>query len=231
MPHSSQSEFLTKSNNESLFLIESLSKYAIGEINFIDSDENKVRSLNQHQENDIALLGNPISSEFLEIAGINRRDSSTIFVAMTLEDSVNLVSCQIALKQYNVDDVISLVNNQENIGLFHSCGITNTIYAENSAVELIVNASGIILPLNLMDINPKGTALWSIEIPSTSLIIGKNLSDIKIPFRAVILGKVDNKGNPYEAADIEYIEENDKLLIISSTRNKDSMARFFQGEI
>ena len=217
-------------NNESLFLIESLSKYAIGEINFIDSDENKVRSLNQHQENDIALLGNPISSEFLEIAGINRRDSSTIFVAMTLEDSVNLVSCQIALKQYNVDDVISLVNNQENIGLFHSCGITNTIYAENSAVELIVNASGIILPLNLMDINPKGTALWNIEIPPTSSIIGKNLSDIKIPFRAVILGKVDNKGNPYEASDIEYIEENDKLLIISSTRNKDSMARFFQGE-
>ena len=54
-------------NNESLFLIESLSKYEIGEINFIDSDENKVRSMNQYQENDIALLGNPISSEFLEI--------------------------------------------------------------------------------------------------------------------------------------------------------------------
>jgi len=85
------------------------------------------------------------------------------------------------------------------------------------------------MPLNLMDIPSKGTAVWSVEIPTKSLLIGVDINNLNIPFRALILGKIDNKGNPYDSSESLDVQEGDSLIIISSIRNKDSMIRFFQG--
>tara|TARA_B110000438_G_scaffold181404_1_gene173316 strand:+ start:1767 stop:2453 length:687 start_codon:yes stop_codon:yes gene_type:complete len=216
-------------NEESLNLLSILTDFGINDVIFIDSDKYKVKNLNSYSDNNIAIFGNPVSPEFLESCGVNRDETDTIFVSVTRDDSINLISCQIAKYKYKAFEVISLVNQSENRSLFSSVGIDNIIYPDSTLVDKIINSSGGSIPLNLMDIPSKGTAVWSVEIPSSSVLIGTDINNLNIPFRALVLGKIDNKGNPYDSSEKLDIEAGDSLLIISSIRNKDTMVRFFQG--
>ena len=109
-------------------------------------------------------------------------------------------------------------------------GINELVLKEKSITESILNTAGVSLPIKLMDIQSKGTSVWSIKIPAGSSIIGKDISKLKFPFRAIILGKIDNKGNPFQSTENIDIEQDDTVLIISSNRNEESMTRFFQGK-
>ncbi|MBM01809.1 MAG: hypothetical protein CL762_03730 [Chloroflexi bacterium] len=217
-------------NDESRALYEDLLDHNLDDVIFIDSNRELVNDLNYKSDSPIAYLGNPISPEFLEFVGINREDSEAIFVSMTDSDSVNLISCEIAKLKFELSQVISIVNSKENVPLFNAYGISELVLREKSIIEIILNTAGVTLPIRLMDIQLKGTSVWSIRIPSGSEIIGDDLSKLKIPFRAIILGKIDSKGNPYQSTENIDIEEDDTILIISSNRNEESMTRFFQGK-
>ena len=217
-------------NDESQILYEELLNHGLDDVVFIDSNKELVSNLNYKSENLIAYSGNCISPEFLEFIGINRENSQTIFVAMTDSDPSNLISCEIAKLKYELSEVVSIVNNRENLPLFNAYGINELVLKEKSITELILNTAGVSLPIRLMNIQSKGTSVWSIKIPPRSSIIGNDISKLKIPFRAIILGKIDNKGNPFQATENIDIEEDDTVLIISSNRNEESMTRFFQGK-
>ena len=216
-------------DNESFTLYNELLDYGFNDIVFIDSDMEKVKNFNDKFSNTIAFFGNSGSPEFLEFAGINRVNSETIFVAMTNNDSVNLISCEIAKLKYDLSNVVSVVNSRENLPLFNAYGITELFFQGRSILELIVNSAGVTLPVSLLDIRSKGTSLWSIKIPKDSNAIGMDLSKINLPFRAIIFGKIDSKGNPFQSTENIDIEEGDNILIISSNRNEETMTRFFQG--
>ena len=216
-------------DDESITLYSELQGYGFEDIVFIDSDLNKVMDLNSKFANTIAFYGNSGSPEFLEFIGINRSNSETIFVAMTPSDSINLISCEIAKYKYNLDNVVSVVNSKENLPLFNAYGITELFFQGRSVLELIINSSGITLPISLLDIRNKGTSLWSIKIPKGSSAIGMDLAKLNLPFRAIIFGKIDSKGNPYQSSENIDIEEGDNILIITSSRNEETMTRFFQG--
>ena len=216
-------------NEESINLVSTLTEFGINDVIFIDSNREKVEDLNSYSNSNIAIFGNPVSPSFLELCGVNRAETDTIFVSISSHDHVNLISCQIAKYKYGVFEVISLVNQSENRLLFSSLGIDNVIYPDNSLVDKIINSSGASIPIQLMDIPLKGTAIWSVEIPSESSLIGIDIKNINTPFRALILGKIDNKGNPYDSSENLDIEEGDSLILVTSLRNKETMVRFFQG--
>tara|TARA_B100001121_G_scaffold127345_1_gene111612 strand:- start:607 stop:1299 length:693 start_codon:yes stop_codon:yes gene_type:complete len=216
-------------DNESITMYKELLEYGFEDIIFIDSDINKVKNLNDKFANTIAFYGNSASTKFLEFAGINRSNSETIFVAMTSSDSVNLISCEIAKYKYKLENVVSVVNSKENLPLFNAYGITELFFQGRSVLELIINSSGITLPISLLDIRNKGTSLWSIKIPKDSNAIGMDLAKLNLPFRAIVFGKIDSKGNPYQSTENIDIDEGDNILIITSNRNEETMTRFFQG--
>ena len=216
-------------DNESITMYKELLEYGFEDIVFIDSNINKVRNLNNKFANTIAFFGNSSSTEFLEFVGINRINSETIFIAMTPSDSVNLISCEIAKYKYKLNNVVSVVNSKENLPLFNAYGITELFFQGRSILELIINSSGITLPISLLDIRNKGTSLWSIKIPKDSNAIGMDLAKLNLPFRAIVFGKIDSKGNPYQSTENIDIEEGDNIFIITSNRNEETMIRFFQG--
>ena len=131
--------------------------------------------------------------------------------------------------KYNLVNIVSIVNSKENLSLFNAYGITELFFQGRSILEVIINSAGVTLPVSLLDIRNKGTSLWSIKIPKDSNAIGMDLSKLNLPFRAIVFGKIDSKGNPYQSTENIDIEEGDNILIISSNRNEETMTRFFQG--
>ena len=215
-------------NSESIILYQELVNYGFEDVVFIDSDIEKVKDFNDTSDS-IAFFGDSSSPDFLEFVGINRVESETIFVAMTESDSINLISCEVAKLKYKLNNVVSVVNSKENLSLFNACGISELFFQGRSILELIVNSSGVTLPVSLLDIRNKGTSLWSIKVPKNSNSIGMDISKLNLPFRAIVFGKIDSKGNPYQSSENIDIEEGDNILIISSNRNEETMKRFFQG--
>mgnify|MGYP001171643122 CR=1 FL=1 len=215
-------------NSESIILYQELVNYGFEDVVFIDSDIEKVQDFNDASDS-IAFFGDSSSPDFLEFVGINRVESETIFVAMTESDSINLISCEVAKLKYKLNNVVSVVNSKENLSLFNACGISELFFQGRSILELIVNSSGVTLPVSLLDIRNKGTSLWSIKVPKNSNSIGMDISKLNLPFRAIVFGKIDSKGNPYQSSENIDIEEGDNILIISSNRNEETMKRFFQG--
>ena len=215
-------------NSESIILYQELADYGFEDVVFIDSDIEKVKDFNDTSDS-IAFFGDSSSPDFLEFVGINRVESETIFVAMTESDSINLISCEVAKLKYKLNNVVSVVNSKENLSLFNACGISELFFQGRSILELIVNSSGVTLPVSLLDIRNKGTSLWSIKVPKNSNSIGMDISKLNLPFRAIVFGKIDSKGNPYQSSENIDIEEGDNILIISSNRNEETMKRFFQG--
>ena len=216
-------------DSESINLYQELLGYGFEDVIFIDSNIDKVKDMNDKFSNTIAFFGNSGSPEFLEFVGINRVNSETIFIAMTQSDSINLISCEIAKYKYDLKNIVSVVNSKENISLFNAYGITELYFQGRSVLELIINSSGITLPISLLDIRNKGTSLWSIKIPKDSNAIGMDLARLNLPFRAIVFGKIDTKGNPFQSTENIDIEEGDSILIITSNRNEETMTRFFQG--
>ena len=215
-------------NIESIILYQELVNYGFEDVVFIDSDIEKVKDFNDTSDS-IAFFGDSSSPDFLEFVGINRVESETIFVAMTESDSINLISCEVAKLKYKLNNVVSVVNSKENLSLFNACGISELFFQGRSILELIVNSTGVTLPVSLLDIRNKGTSLWSIKVPKNSNSIGMDISKLNLPFRAIVFGKIDSKGNPYQSSENIDIEEGDNILIISSNRNEETMKRFFQG--
>ena len=142
------------------------------------------------------------------------------------------------LLNHGLDDVVFIDSNKELVNNLNHKSQNLIAYSGNptspefleSITESILNTAGVSLPIKLMDIQSKGTSVWSIKIPAGSSIIGKDISKLKFPFRAIILGKIDNKGNPFQSTENIDIEQDDTVLIISSNRNEESMTRFFQGK-
>ena len=89
------------------------------EVIVIDSDKNKTDILNEALGK-ICVLGDGSSMDVLEEAGLTRTD---MFIATTGEDHINLIACQIAKGNFEVQSTVSMLNEANNGKLFDMAGI------------------------------------------------------------------------------------------------------------
>ena len=69
---------------------------------------------------------------------------------MTSSDSVNLISCEIAKYKYKLENVVSVVNSKENLLYLMHMESLNYFFKEGQCCNLIINSSGITLPISLL---------------------------------------------------------------------------------
>jgi len=84
----------------------------------IDQAENRCSEILEHYDV-LAITGNATDKSILEDAGIDRADS---VVATTSDDAVNLMTCWLA-KRFDVQNVVSIVNQIEHSELFKEVGV------------------------------------------------------------------------------------------------------------
>jgi trk system potassium uptake protein TrkA len=84
----------------------------------IDQNEERCSEILEHYDL-LAITGNATDKSVLDDAGIDRADS---LVATTSDDAVNLMTCWLA-KRFNVENVVSIVNQAEHSDLFKEVGV------------------------------------------------------------------------------------------------------------
>ena len=162
----------------------------------------------------IALQADGTNPNSLEKAGIRRAD---LLIAVTGDDSSNLIGCQVAKLSFNIPKTIALVNNPENETLFQQLG-----------VDVIINHTDVILQ-DLEDSIPNAhkpsffemplsensqRKIFRVHVELESNVIGIKFSDIQLPEDTSLLMMIDGRGNPKIIDANTTIDIGDELIFI-----------------
>lgn len=98
----------------------------------VDNNSSSFKSLGL-SFNGLTVTGVPIDQDVLKQAGIETAD---VFIALTPDDNVNIMACQVAKEIFNVPQVLARIFNPEREDVFHHFGL-DTICPTNVTVDVI----------------------------------------------------------------------------------------------
>lgn len=157
------------------------------DIVIVDSDKSMFKALG-NDFNGITIAGVPIDQDVLKQAGIETADA---LAAVTPDDNVNIMACQVAKEIFKVPRVLARIYNPEREYVFHQFGL-ETICPTNLTVDAI---RSVILGDNEISTHTIANTniLFRYEKVSKSNE-GKKLTEIKPGKNSLVFGVI-RKGN------------------------------------
>lgn len=102
------------------------------DIVIVESDRNALKLLSP-DFNGVTIVGVPIDQDVLKQAGIENADA---FAAVSPDDNINIMACQVAKEIFKVPRVIARIYNPEREHVFHQFGL-ETVCPTNMTVDVI----------------------------------------------------------------------------------------------
>lgn len=129
------------------------------------------------------VYGNGTKPYVLEDAEINNMD---IAIALSHQDDVNLISCELCKKMFHVKQTVAIVSDIGKSRFFYDMGVDRVVCATDMIVREIeqqafIDNIAITIPFSNDDI-----VINEIKIPDNSPVAGKCLHEIDLPQNAVI---------------------------------------------
>lgn len=192
------------------------SKFAIAmseeghDVVIIDNDKKAFKAL-EHKFNGITITGVPIDQDILKQAGVENAD---VLIAVTPDDNVNIMVCQVAKELFNVPKVLARIYNPERENVFRQFGI-QTICPTVISVDVI---KSIILGEKLISRYLAGTSVISFrnEKISGSGLVGKRVNSLRPGDNEYIFGYIRND-KFYFSDSSEKLKEEDILVVASKS--------------
>ena len=147
-------------------------------------------------------------------------------IAVTGKDEDNLISCQLAKRNFKVKKTIARVNNPKNIKVFERLGVDTAVSSTSVIADLIeheVDYKGV---TTLMRLKDGKIVIYEVNLPSTSPKIGKNLKDVKIPAECIITSIIRRDEVIIPNA-LTVLNPNDIIIIVSSVDNNELIYNCF----
>ncbi|MXW34454.1 MAG: TrkA family potassium uptake protein [Chloroflexi bacterium] len=159
-----------------------LYSHADYEILLVENDRGRAEML-RDELGELCVHGDGTEVTFLESIGVSRAD---VVIAVTGDDSHNLIACQVAQHSFGVSRTIARVNNPRNERLFQTLGIESTVSAA-SAVLAQIEAD---LPaqsfIPLLRLRASGLEVVDLHVQPRSRAADVALRDLDLPDDAVI---------------------------------------------
>jgi trk system potassium uptake protein TrkA len=180
------------------------------DIVIVDNDKNAFKAL-RHDFKGIKIVGVPIDQDVLKQAGIENADA---FAAVTPDDNVNIMACQVAKEIFKVPRVIARIYNPEREHVFHQFGL-DTICPTNLTVDVI--RSKILGESGSSHHTISGEAFTFKKEPVKREYEGKKLNAVKLRNESQIFGIIQNGAFGFPNQDIK-LKKGDCLIIAYLTR-------------
>jgi trk system potassium uptake protein TrkA len=158
-------------------------------------------------------------------AGCQRADA---VIAVTGEDPVNLIICQLAKWKCGVPRVIARVNDPKNEIVFKALGIDETISSTRVLMGVIEQElpTGGFLPL--MPLTGSHLELIEAEIAAGTPSAGKTIGALGLP-RGAAVGGVVRKGGVLHADDDTALEVGDRVIVLAPTKDEADVRKVLFG--
>jgi trk system potassium uptake protein len=171
----------------------------------IDNDSNKFKNLGEDFKG-LTVVGIPIDKEVLKSAGIENADA---FAAVTPDDNINIMACQMAKELFKVPRVLARIYNPEREHIFHHFGL-ETLCPTKITVESV---KALIMDEQM----PKTISLGNDSVNFREIEVedkweGKELNDIIVEDDEMIFGIVRDKHFIFNKLGLT-INRNDKIVL------------------
>ena len=171
----------------------------------VDNDKDAFKALGP-DFNGMTVTGVPIDQDVLKQAGIENADA---FAAVSPDDNVNIMACQVAKEIFKVPRVIARIYNPEREHVFHQFGL-DTICPTNLTVDVI--RSKILGELSSSHHTIAGNAFTFKKEPVSREYEGKKLNDVKLKNDSQIFGVIQNGTFSFPNPDTK-LNKGDSLII------------------
>ncbi|BBJ27818.1 potassium channel family protein [Athalassotoga saccharophila] len=194
-------------------------------ISIIERDPVKCARIAEEMGNVNVINGDGTEVKDLREAGAEDAD---VIAAVTGKDEVNLISCQIAKKNFNIPKTIARVNNPKNEVVLKSLGVDNVVcstafIANVIEQEVVLGAIRSLLTFYHGDLN-----ILEIKVPHNSPSNGKRIMDIKLPRDSIII-TVIKADKPIVPRGDTQIDEDDLVIIMSRKDKIDEIKAILVG--
>ena len=170
--------------------------------------------------------GDACEARTMEEAGAGRADA---VISVTGEDEDNLVICQMAKKRFNVARTIARLNNPKHELLFQKLGIDVTVSPTKAILSLIESELPGTHFINLMTLKRAGLEIVEMALPSTSPVVGRMLSQIKLPRRCNLALIIRDK-EPIFPDGETVLQVNDDVYALVTREAEEELRKTFGAE-
>jgi len=194
------------------------------EIMVIESDRRRAQFIEEHLGS--VVINAPADEGRYQIeAGCERADA---VLAVTGEDPVNLIICQLAKWNCHTPRVIARVNDPKNEIVFKTLGIDETISSTRVIMSVIEQElpTGGFLPL--MPLTGSELELIEAEIAAGTPPAGKTIRALGLPSGAAV-GGVVRKGTVLHADDDTKLEVGDRVVVLAPTKDEAGVRKALFG--
>jgi trk system potassium uptake protein TrkA len=154
-------------------------------------------------------------------------DRSDVLVAATSDDEDNLVVCMLAKYEFKIKKVVGAVRNPKNQWLYNrSWGVDVSIDSAQLVANLIEEEATLCDIVTLMKLRQGEIIVTEYRVPSTSKVLGKVVTEIKLPERTIV-GAVIRGTEIFANKPDVTIEADDELLLVTNPDVVDSLPSFF----
>jgi len=153
----------------------------------------------------LKVTGVPIDQDVLKRAGIERADA---FAAVTPDDNINIMACQIAKELYKVKRVIARIYNPARESVFHQFGL-DTICPTNISVDVI---RSIVLNETLPERYTVGSNTITFHHRSAGADAGRKARELALRPNERLFGVLRRNDFLFSAPDL-VLERGDSLVI------------------
>ena len=167
--------------------------------------------------------GDGSTKRALAEAGADRCDS---IIAVTGEDEVNLIICQMAKRIFNVKKTIAKVNNPKNVDTIRFLGADIAISSTDNIIKQMEREVDNSRIKELMPINGKA-AVFEVILPENYVYSGRIIADIKLPEGCNIISITRGEDLLIPRGGTKLMS-NDQLLIVSSLNAANEVRRMLK---
>jgi len=173
------------------------------------------------------LFGDPTKAYTLDDANIQGAD---VLIALSENDIDNYVACITAKKLFDVKRVVSVVRNPKRVDLFRALGIDSVISSTYLLGESIKNESIIEDFIKTISIENEKIVITEIKVEPDFNLVNKKIKDANLPPH-LIISCIYREPKAIIPNGETIIESQDKLVIVSTLEDTDSMIEFIQKRV
>lgn len=175
----------------------------------VDNDNNSFRSLSPDFSG-VTITGVPIDQDVLKKAGIETADA---LAAVTPDDNVNIMVCQVAKEIFKVPRVVARIYNPAREHVFHEFGL-KTICPTNITVDVIKAMILGTTDASEYMIGEEEVVFTYEKVQNTN--VGRKITSIKAGNNSFLFGAI-KQGKLY-FANSEVTLDRDDILVFASKR-------------
>ena len=199
------------------------------DVSIVDQDKNAL-SILEEKLDIMTVEGHAAHSVSIKKTGA---DESTTVIAVTSNDEVNIIACQIAKRQFHVKKTICRLSEDsytDELSVFGE-GIIDIVISPEKEVmnhlkELIIHPG-----TEQIEKFADGTVnLVSVKAKKKGKLVGRELKEFKydMPDTDAFVASIYRKGKPFIPSGDTVIKENDEIYFISSESNIDQIVNEFR---